>query len=94
MYERSGILHPELDLNQVLASQPACCGLVVTRIDLELKRVATGWRVAGFEGRNLRVAGEAPEPGVSRGTGPFQAKVDRVLDRVVGHVTAPVSVEE
>ena len=79
--------------NGVVVSQPACCGRLVTRIDLELARKPGGWRVVRWEGRNLPVAGLAPDEGLMAELAAVAARVDRELERPVGHCTAPVSVD-
>ena len=83
---------PPRRLHGVIVSQPWCWARRVTRIDLDLVRTASGWKIASWKGENLSTADVPPDPRI---TGMFKAdhqKVIAALDGPVGHVTAPVSV--
>ena len=79
-------------LNGVIVSQPWCWARRVTRIDLDLVKTGTGWKIAAWKGRNLSTAEAPPDPRITRMFASEHQKVIAALDGPVGHVTAPVSV--
>ncbi|NOZ79653.1 MAG: bifunctional metallophosphatase/5'-nucleotidase [Acidobacteria bacterium] len=83
---------PPRMLHGVIVSQPWCWARRVTRIDLDLVRTASGWKIASWKGENLSTADAPPDPRITRMFAAEHRKVIAALDGPVGHVTAPLSV--
>ena len=75
-----------------IVSQPASRAREVTRLDLVLERRGDGWQVAQWQGRNLEVAGVAPDDTLVGAFDDLHRRLIATLDAPVGRVTDPVSV--
>jgi 2',3'-cyclic-nucleotide 2'-phosphodiesterase/3'-nucleotidase len=83
---------PPRELNGVVVSQPWARARRLTRIDLELEDTEEGWRIAGWEGRNLEVSGVEADAVIEEKMAKLHQRVAEALDGPVGTVSEPVSV--
>jgi 2',3'-cyclic-nucleotide 2'-phosphodiesterase/3'-nucleotidase len=82
---------PQL-ISGVIVAQPLARARLVTRIDLWLEPAGGGFRVARWEGANLKVAGAPADPELEGRFGPLRRRVAEALDAPVTRVAEPVSV--
>jgi 2',3'-cyclic-nucleotide 2'-phosphodiesterase (5'-nucleotidase family) len=80
-------------VNGVIVSQPASRAQLLTRIDLELIRDASGWRIESWEGVNLPSGAAAADPEIVQANTAVHQRLAETLDGPVGEVTADVRVE-
>jgi 2',3'-cyclic-nucleotide 2'-phosphodiesterase/3'-nucleotidase len=80
-------------VNGVIVSQPASRAQVLTRIDLELIRDNSGWRIKSWEGVNLPSGAAAADPEIVEANTLAHQRLSEALDGPVGEVTAEVRVE-
>lgn len=83
---------PPRRMGEMIVSQPAAHAAMVTRIDLELERSETGWRIAAWRGANLGVENETPDQELMDLFADLHAEVDQALDEPVAEVAGPISV--
>jgi 2',3'-cyclic-nucleotide 2'-phosphodiesterase (5'-nucleotidase family) len=83
---------PPRRLGSTVIAQPGRWAEEVTRIDLTLKRKGSAWTVADWQGANVPVASEAPDPAIVAATEPLRARVEKELSRVIGELQAPLRV--
>lgn len=92
----AGHSHREIapqSMSGVIVSQPGARAQLVTRLDLHLEREGDGWSIAAWEGRSLRTAEVAPDPGLLAAFAESHRELAAALDDAVGTVTAAVESE-
>lgn len=90
----TGHTHRDLRPQRVgatVVAQPGRWGEIVTRVDFELERRADGWAITEWRGANLPTQDEAPSEAVLAAVDPARARVEGELARVLGELTAPLS---
>jgi 2',3'-cyclic-nucleotide 2'-phosphodiesterase/3'-nucleotidase len=80
------------EVDGVVVSQPRSHAMVMTRIDLELERLWSGWRIAGWQGENLETGSVVPDPTLMAVFESDHEAVVAALSEPIGNLTAPVSV--
>ena len=80
-------------VNGVIVSQPRARAQLLTRIDLEMVRGASGWKVSSWEGSNLATGKAAADPEIVRANTLSHQRLSETLDGPVGAVTGEVRVE-
>ncbi len=80
-------------VNGVIVSQPDARAQMLTRIDLDLARDGSGWRVARWNGANLATGKANPDPDIVRANTVAHQRLAAALDGPVGEVTAEVRVD-
>jgi len=80
-------------LNGVIVSQPSSHARRLTRIDLDLEHADGHWRIAHWQGENLRTEGVPADRAIVAAIEPLHRRVVAALDGPVGHTTAAVTVK-
>ncbi len=81
---------PPRALGKTVVAQPGRWAELVSRVDLELAKGESGWRVAGWRGENLKTAGEEPNAEVVAAVAAAQKRAMAELSRPLGELTAPL----
>ena len=84
---------PPYLVNGVIVSQPRARAQLLTRIDLEMVRGASGWEVSRWEGRNLATEKVAADPEIVRANTLSHQRLSEALAGPVGEVTDEIRVE-
>ncbi len=81
---------PPRALGKTVVAQPGRRGEFVTRVDLELVKGETGWRVGGWRGENLKTADAEPSAAVVEAVSAAESRAVTELSRPLGTLTAPL----
>jgi len=85
---------PPHEVNGVIVSQPKARAQLLTRIDLELIRGSTGWRIESWKGVNLPTGGAQADTEILKANALAHQRLAETLDGPVGEVTAEVRVDD
>ena len=83
---------PPRALGRTIVAQPGRWAEFVTRVDLELAREGSSWKVTGWRGENVPTRGEPADPDVVAAVSGEEAKTKAELARPLGELTAPLNV--
>ncbi|MFV2073168.1 MAG: bifunctional UDP-sugar hydrolase/5'-nucleotidase [Thermoanaerobaculales bacterium] len=84
---------PPRRLHGVIVSQPRARAQLLTRIDLDLQRKGSGWKIVRWNGENLPTGAAVPDHELRAHFAPLNKKVETALDGAVGRVTGEVRVD-
>jgi 2',3'-cyclic-nucleotide 2'-phosphodiesterase/3'-nucleotidase len=92
----SGHTHTDMppeEIGGAIVSQPWARARRLTRIDLELTRDESGWRITRWEGSNLPTGGDQPDAELVDLFSGDHTRVREALDGPIGEVTSTVSAD-